>query len=81
MQLGGQPLALSEIASVALDGTTVEVSPSAHPRVLASRNVIEDIIARDATVYGVNTGFGKLADCFSIQTDRAGAWPENTAED
>ena len=68
MQLGGQPLALSEIASVAFDGTTVEVSPSAHPRVLASRNVIEDIIARDATVYGVNTGFGKLADV-RIQPD------------
>ncbi len=28
----------------------------------ASRKVIDDIIARDATVYGVTTGFGKLAD-------------------
>src|SRR5229473_994735 len=62
MQLNGQPLALSEIAAVALGDTHVEVSPSAHPRVLASRKVIEDIIGRDAVVYGVNTGFGKLAD-------------------
>src|SRR6266536_4963764 len=62
MQLNGQPLALSEVAAVALGDTVVEVSPSAHPRVLASRKVIEDIIGRDAVVYGVNTGFGKLAD-------------------
>jgi histidine ammonia-lyase len=68
MQLNGQPLALSEIAAVALGDTLVEVSPSAHPRVLASRKVIEDIIARDAVVYGVNTGFGKLADV-RIQPD------------
>src|SRR5216683_5991372 len=62
MQLNGQPLALSDIAAVALGDTVVEVSPSAHPRVLASRKVIEDIIGRNAVVYGVNTGFGKLAD-------------------
>src|SRR5713101_9545694 len=68
MQLNGQPLALSEIAAVALGDTHVEVSPSAHPRVLASRKVIEDIIGRDAVVYGVNTGFGKLADV-RIQPD------------
>jgi len=28
----------------------------------ASRKVIDDIVARDTIVYGVNTGFGKLAD-------------------
>ena len=28
----------------------------------ASRKVINDIVTRDAVVYGVNTGFGKLAD-------------------
>src|SRR6266852_799071 len=62
MQLNGQPLALSEIAAVALGDTLVEVSPSARPRVLSSRKVIENIIARDAVVYGVSTGFGKLSD-------------------
>src|SRR6202023_732144 len=28
----------------------------------ASGRVINDIVTRDAVVYGVNTGFGKLAD-------------------
>jgi histidine ammonia-lyase len=68
MQLNGAPLPLSEIGAVALGDTLVEVSPSAHRRVLASRKVIENIIARDAVVYGVNTGFGKLADV-RIQPD------------
>src|SRR5205807_1594821 len=62
MQLNGQALTLPEIAAVALGDATVEVSPSARPRLLASRKVIEDIIARDAVVYGVTTGFGKLSD-------------------
>ena len=68
MQLNGQPLALSDIAAVALGDTLVGVSPSAHPRILSSRKVIENIIARDDVVYGVNTGFGKLADV-RIQPD------------
>jgi histidine ammonia-lyase len=62
MQLGGQALTLPEIAAVALRDTAVEISPSARQRVVDSRKVIEDIIARGAVVYGVTTGFGKLAD-------------------
>ena len=62
MELHGQKLTLAEIATVALGNVAVEVSQSARPRVLASRKVIEKIIARDAVVYGVSTGFGKLSD-------------------
>jgi histidine ammonia-lyase len=62
MQLNGQTLTLAEIAAVALDYEAVQISSSARPRVLASRKTIEEIIARDAAVYGVSTGFGKLAD-------------------
>jgi histidine ammonia-lyase len=69
MQLNGQALTLPEIAAVALDGVSVEVSPEARERVLASRKVIEDIIAHDAAVYGVTTGFGKLSEV-RIPTDQ-----------
>src|SRR6266446_130762 len=62
MELHGQKLTLAEIATVALGNVAVEVSQSARPRVLASRKVIEKIIARDAVVYGVSTGFGKLSE-------------------
>src|SRR5437762_7716844 len=62
MELNGQALTLTDIATVALDGEAVEISSLAQPRILASRKVIEEIVARDAVVYGVNTGFGKLSD-------------------
>src|SRR5216117_2821484 len=62
MQLNGQVLTLAEIASVALGDEAVQISAAARPRILASCRVVEDIIARDAVVYGVSTGFGKLSD-------------------
>jgi histidine ammonia-lyase len=62
MELNGQALTLTDVAAVALDRETVKISPLAQPRILASRKVIEEIIARDAIVYGVTTGFGKLSD-------------------
>src|SRR5881396_2222983 len=62
MQLSGQTLTLAEIAAVAFGDAPVQTSPLARPRILASRKVIEEIIARDDIVYGVSTGFGKLSD-------------------
>jgi histidine ammonia-lyase len=62
MQLTGRPLLLSEIAQVALGDVSAQVAPSAHAGILASRNVIEDIVAHGVVVYGVSTGFGKLSE-------------------
>src|SRR5437762_2134408 len=62
MELNGQRLTLTDIAAVALGGEAVEISALARPRVLASRKLVEKIIARDVAVYGVSTGFGKLSD-------------------
>jgi histidine ammonia-lyase len=62
MELSGKPLSLEEIAAVAFGNESVTIAASAHSRILASRKVVDDIVARDAVVYGVNTGFGKLAD-------------------
>ena len=60
--LDGQALALAEIEAVALLGARVEIAASALARVKASRELIERILAEGQTVYGVNTGFGKLSD-------------------
>src|SRR5918994_1009143 len=54
MELDGQALTLEQIAAVALGGELVGILPSARPRILASRKVVEDIIARDAVVYGLS---------------------------
>src|SRR5437667_7886758 len=71
MQLNGQTLTLAEIVTVAFGDAPVQISPSARPRILASRKVVEDIIGRGTVVYGVSTGFGKLSDV-RIQHDHLG---------
>jgi len=53
---------LEGIDKVALAGKPVEVAAGALRRVAESRGLIEEILAAGETVYGVNTGFGKLAD-------------------
>ena len=60
--LEGQTLALSEIEVVAAAGSRVEIGLEAMRKVKESRSLIEGILAAGETVYGVNTGFGKLAD-------------------
>ena len=62
MELHGQPLGLSQIAAVALGSESIRISPSVHPRIHASRAVIDQIVAADVVAYGVTTGFGKLSD-------------------
>jgi histidine ammonia-lyase len=60
--LDGQSLSLAEIEAVSLRGCRVEIAAEAGVRMAASRETIEDILAAGQTVYGVNTGFGKLSD-------------------
>src|SRR5881227_3291965 len=62
MELNGEQIPLVQLESFALAGEAVRISDLARPRILASRKLIEQIIVRDAVVYGVNTGFGKLAE-------------------
>jgi len=69
VELNGHALTLEQIAAVAVDGEYVTISPSAGPRVAASRKLIEEIVDRDEVVYGVNTGFGKLSDVRIAQDD------------
>jgi histidine ammonia-lyase len=60
--LDGQPLTLAEIEAVAAGTRRVAVGRAALERLAAGRACIEQILASGRTVYGVNTGFGKLAD-------------------
>ncbi len=61
-ELSGQKLSLQQIASVAAGREQVKLSAAARARCDASRRVVEKIVAENRTVYGVNTGFGKLSD-------------------
>jgi len=68
LSLNGQPLTIQEIAAVAFEGMRVSLSDEARQRVIQARQVVESIVAEGRTVYGVNTGFGKLSDV-SIKAD------------
>jgi histidine ammonia-lyase len=63
--LVGRPLSLEDIEDVARRGRPVALCPEARERVLASRRAIDAIAAagdQAPAVYGVNTGFGALAE-------------------
>jgi histidine ammonia-lyase len=59
--LNGRSLTLDDVVAVARGWTTVQVSPEASARAAQSRAAIERAAEGVAAVYGVNTGFGKLA--------------------
>jgi histidine ammonia-lyase len=56
----GEPIALADIVAVA-GGARVELPASARERLRAARDVVDAAVASNATVYGVTTGFGSLA--------------------
>lgn len=60
--LAGQPLTLDEIAAVSLHHRPAALDPAALPAIRASRAVVDALLARHETAYGINTGFGKLSD-------------------
>src|SRR5258708_26086857 len=62
LELDGQRLSLAQVAAVARGAEPVSLSSAARERVERSRQVVEQIVDEGRTVYGVNTGFGKLAD-------------------
>ncbi|MGB8836660.1 MAG: aromatic amino acid lyase, partial [Candidatus Acidiferrales bacterium] len=61
IQIDGENLSCEILYRIVFDGAPVELAPAARKKMLASRAVIERLIASDQAVYGVNTGFGKLA--------------------
>jgi histidine ammonia-lyase len=74
--IDGQALTLAQLRAVA-DGTARAVlAPAARRRMQGTRAVVDDIVARDAVVYGVTTGFGKLSEV-AIPTDRLRALQVN----
>ena len=62
LELNGQPLSINDIVDVAVRNRSVSISRAAHPKMEASRAVVESLLARGETAYGINTGFGKLSD-------------------
>ena len=61
VEIDGSSLTLEQTNAVA-DGAEVAMAPHARNNVERARRFVEDIIERGEVVYGINTGFGALAD-------------------
>jgi len=59
--LDGQSLTLADVVAVARGNAPVALDPKALDAVRQSRRAVEAAVERGDTIYGVNTGFGKLA--------------------
>src|SRR5688572_23461594 len=60
--LDGSSLTLDSFRAVVWRGEAASLAPLARARVLAARAVVERVAAGGTAVYGVNTGFGDLAN-------------------
>src|SRR5437899_10319612 len=60
--VNGDALTIEDVVDVARGAATAELAPSVAAVMEPSRSVVAAAIAGDAPVYGVNTGFGALAD-------------------
>src|SRR5689334_6664149 len=70
--LDGSTLTLDALSRIARDGERVEIGAASRERVRAARAVVDSHANAGRAVYGVNTGFGALADVAipSDQLDR-----------
>jgi histidine ammonia-lyase len=62
IDLDGQSLTLEQLEQIARHGAPVAIAGEAIARVRASRAVVDEHVRRGTPTYGVNTGFGALAD-------------------
>jgi histidine ammonia-lyase len=69
IQLDGHTLTTTQIEQIARGHAQVAIAPSALERVQASRARIEKRLTDGHTIYGVNTGFGKLSDVQIAEKD------------
>lgn len=55
-------LSLKELRQVSRSPINLQLDPESHQEINASTDVVNHVIAEDRTVYGINTGFGLLAN-------------------
>jgi histidine ammonia-lyase len=59
--IDGESLTRDALYRIVFEGEEVALAPAAREKMNTSRAVIERLVESNAAVYGVNTGFGKMA--------------------
>ena len=62
VKIDGNNLTLKEVEAVALRRVKVKIDPKAISKINKCRKFVEEIVDEEQTVYGINTGFGKLCN-------------------
>jgi histidine ammonia-lyase len=62
VSVDGCTLDIAGVEAVARHGAGVTLDPAAREKVSDARRVVKDILDSGEVVYGINTGFGKLAE-------------------
>jgi len=70
MVVGDKNITIDEVINVSRERGKVELSDNAVKRITASRVHVENILAMEQPVYGINTGFGELSKIFIPREDR-----------
>jgi len=62
LHIDGERLTLTDLREVVYDYRPVLLAPDARQKVLASREVVEELVRQNGVAYAVTTGVGKLSD-------------------
>ncbi|MDZ7344542.1 MAG: histidine ammonia-lyase [candidate division KSB1 bacterium] len=60
--LDGHSLTLNDLDQISRGAVALQLAASALERMARARRVVEEAIQAGRTIYGINTGFGKLSD-------------------
>ncbi len=77
--LDGRSLTLDDVVAVAREGARVEVDPAVYARLTKARILVDEMAAGDEPHYGINTGFGALAEK-KIPKDKVALLQKNLIE-
>lgn len=69
--LTGNSLTIEEIRRICFEKERVNIAKTSIQKVVKSREAVENIVAKQQTIYGINTGFGKFSDVIIPEKDVA----------
>jgi len=61
LRIGTEPVSLKDLRTAGREPVTVEIDESVMAKIVKAQKVVEQVLAEGRTVYGINTGFGLLA--------------------
>ncbi len=62
VQIDGETLTIEDVVEVAYERAKISILEPVKAKVKRSRQVLEKLLEKDETIYGVNTGFGALSN-------------------